>query len=266
MSGLVSRVVVALVALPIVLGLVWLGGWWLFGLLVAAAIVGLHEYTSMTRQLRPVLLGGYIGVLAMLLGASEGGPGVAARRLHARDRRHVLPPPARGDAAAADDRDRVDPARRRLGGVRPRAHPAAPRLRGGEAGDLHRADRRVRRGHARLLRRPAAGAPQARPDAVAGEDLGRVRRGDDRGDRSRFLRALRGSRHLPRDLGSARAGRGRGDRGRARRPVRVGVEARHAGQGHRPAARRARRRARPRGLAALGRAAAFYLLLAYGHA
>ena len=33
MSGLVSRVVVALVALPVVLGLVWLGGWWLFGLL-----------------------------------------------------------------------------------------------------------------------------------------------------------------------------------------------------------------------------------------
>ena len=39
MTGLVSRVVVALVALPIVLGLVWLGGWWLFGLLAAAAIV-----------------------------------------------------------------------------------------------------------------------------------------------------------------------------------------------------------------------------------
>jgi phosphatidate cytidylyltransferase len=73
-SGLVSRVVVAVVALPIVLGLVWLGGWWLFGLLALAAIVGLHEYTSMTRQLRPVLLGGYIGVVAMLLGASQGGP------------------------------------------------------------------------------------------------------------------------------------------------------------------------------------------------
>ena len=74
MSGLVSRVVVAVVALPVVLGIVWLGGWWLFGLLAAAAIVGLHEYTSMTRQLRPVLLGGYIGVVAMLLGASRGGP------------------------------------------------------------------------------------------------------------------------------------------------------------------------------------------------
>ncbi|HSL65098.1 MAG TPA: phosphatidate cytidylyltransferase [Gaiellaceae bacterium] len=73
MSGLISRVVVSLVALPVVLGVVWLGGWWLFALVAGAAIVALHEYTSMTRQLRPLLLGGYIGALAMLLGASRGG-------------------------------------------------------------------------------------------------------------------------------------------------------------------------------------------------
>jgi phosphatidate cytidylyltransferase len=72
-SGLVSRVLVSLVALPVVLGVVWLGGWWLFALVAGAAVVALHEYTSMTRQLRPLLLGGYIGVLAMLLGASRGG-------------------------------------------------------------------------------------------------------------------------------------------------------------------------------------------------
>jgi phosphatidate cytidylyltransferase len=73
MSSLLSRIVVSIVALPLVLGVVWLGGWWLFALLVAAAVVGLHEYTSMTRQLRPVVLGGYLGVLAMLLGATRGG-------------------------------------------------------------------------------------------------------------------------------------------------------------------------------------------------
>jgi len=73
-SPLVSRVLVALVALPVVLGVVWLGGWWLFALLAAGAVVALHEYTTMTRQLRPVLLGGYLGVLAMLLGATQGGP------------------------------------------------------------------------------------------------------------------------------------------------------------------------------------------------
>jgi phosphatidate cytidylyltransferase len=73
-TPLVSRVLVALVALPVVLGVVWLGGWWLFALLAAAAIVGLHEYTTMTRQLRPVLLGGYLGVIAMMLGATQGGP------------------------------------------------------------------------------------------------------------------------------------------------------------------------------------------------
>jgi phosphatidate cytidylyltransferase len=74
MSPLLSRILVAVAALPVVLGVVWLGGWWLFGLLAVAAVVGLHEFTSMTRQLRPVLLGGYLGVLAMLLGATRGGP------------------------------------------------------------------------------------------------------------------------------------------------------------------------------------------------
>jgi phosphatidate cytidylyltransferase len=72
-TGLVSRVVVAAALLPGVLGLVWLGGWWLFGLVAVASVIALHEYVTMVRQLRPVLLAGYLGVLAMLLGASEGG-------------------------------------------------------------------------------------------------------------------------------------------------------------------------------------------------
>jgi phosphatidate cytidylyltransferase len=74
-SPLLSRVLVAIVGLPVILGVVWLGGWWLFALLAAAAIIGLHEYTQMTRGLRPVVLAGYLGVLAMLLGASRGGIG-----------------------------------------------------------------------------------------------------------------------------------------------------------------------------------------------
>jgi phosphatidate cytidylyltransferase len=71
--NLLSRIVVAVVALPVVLGLVYLGGWWLFGLAAVAAAVGLHEYTTMMRRFRPILLAGYLGVLAMLLGALLGG-------------------------------------------------------------------------------------------------------------------------------------------------------------------------------------------------
>jgi phosphatidate cytidylyltransferase len=72
-TGLLSRLVVGAVLLPVVLGVVWLGGWWLFGLAAIAAVIALHEYVEMVRQLRPVLLAAYLGVLAMLLGAAEGG-------------------------------------------------------------------------------------------------------------------------------------------------------------------------------------------------
>jgi phosphatidate cytidylyltransferase len=66
-------VVVAAVALPAVLGLVWLGGWWLFGLAACIAVLGLHEFAAMTRPLRPLVLAGYVGVLVMLLGVELGG-------------------------------------------------------------------------------------------------------------------------------------------------------------------------------------------------
>lgn len=71
--NLLSRVVVSLIALPAVLGLVWLGDWWLFGLVVVAALVGLHEYTTMVRQLRPLVLACYLGAILMLLGVTLGG-------------------------------------------------------------------------------------------------------------------------------------------------------------------------------------------------
>ena len=73
MNPLLSRVLVAIVALPAVLGLVLLGGWWLFGLAVVVAFLGLHEYFTLTRPLRPLVLGGYAGALAVLLGVQLGG-------------------------------------------------------------------------------------------------------------------------------------------------------------------------------------------------
>ena len=74
MSQFVSRVVVTLVALPVVLWLVWLGGGWLFGLALVAALIALHELYVMARSLRPLVLAGYAGAIAALLGAWLGGP------------------------------------------------------------------------------------------------------------------------------------------------------------------------------------------------
>lgn len=73
MSPLVSRIVVAAVLLPLVIGLVYLGGWWLFGLALVGGLFALHELYAMTRVLRPLVLGGYLGYAAMLLGLQLGG-------------------------------------------------------------------------------------------------------------------------------------------------------------------------------------------------
>jgi phosphatidate cytidylyltransferase len=56
-----------------VLWLVYLGGWPMFGLAAVGALIALHELYWMTRTLRPVVLAGYLGALAALLGATLGG-------------------------------------------------------------------------------------------------------------------------------------------------------------------------------------------------
>jgi phosphatidate cytidylyltransferase len=73
LSNLASRVVVAAIGLPAVLGIVYLGGWWLFVLTAVAALLALHEYARLTRSLRPVVLAAYAGALLALLGARLGG-------------------------------------------------------------------------------------------------------------------------------------------------------------------------------------------------
>ena len=73
MSPLRSRFVVALVLLPLVLGVVWLGGWWLFALALGAGLLALHELYAMGRGLRPLVLGGYVGLILTLLGTQLGG-------------------------------------------------------------------------------------------------------------------------------------------------------------------------------------------------
>jgi phosphatidate cytidylyltransferase len=68
-----SRIFVAAAGLPLVLGLVYLGGWWLFVLVAGAGLLALHELYAMTRGLRPVAIAGFAGLLAILLGLQLGG-------------------------------------------------------------------------------------------------------------------------------------------------------------------------------------------------
>jgi len=72
-SPLVSRILVAAVLLPLVIGLVYLGGWWLFGLALVGGLLALHELYAMVRELRPLVLGGYLGFATTLLGLQLGG-------------------------------------------------------------------------------------------------------------------------------------------------------------------------------------------------
>jgi phosphatidate cytidylyltransferase len=72
MSPFVSRILLVALLLPPVLLLIWAGGWWFFGLAVVVAVIALHEFYGMTRGLRPVVLAGYAGTLAALVGAEWG--------------------------------------------------------------------------------------------------------------------------------------------------------------------------------------------------
>jgi phosphatidate cytidylyltransferase len=72
MSSFVSRVVVAALLLPLVFLVIWAGGWWFFALIAFVAVLALHEFYGMTRGMRPVLLAGYAGTIAALLGAQWG--------------------------------------------------------------------------------------------------------------------------------------------------------------------------------------------------
>ena len=73
MSAFWSRILIAAAGIPLVLWLVYLGGWPMFGLAAVGALIALHELYWMTRTLRPVVLAGYLGALAALLGATLGG-------------------------------------------------------------------------------------------------------------------------------------------------------------------------------------------------
>jgi phosphatidate cytidylyltransferase len=73
LSSFLSRLLVVAIGAPIVLGALWLGGWWLFALVALGSLVALHEFYAMARPLRPLVLAGYCGGIAALVGAKLGG-------------------------------------------------------------------------------------------------------------------------------------------------------------------------------------------------
>ena len=73
MSPFLSRLAVIAAGLPIVLGSAYLGGWFLFALTAVAGLVALHEFYRLARPLRPLVLAGYGGAVAGLLGAQVDG-------------------------------------------------------------------------------------------------------------------------------------------------------------------------------------------------
>lgn len=73
MSPLLSRILVVAVLLPLVIGVVYLGGWWLFALALAGGLIALHELYTLARELRPLLLAGYLGYVLALVGLELGG-------------------------------------------------------------------------------------------------------------------------------------------------------------------------------------------------
>ena len=73
MTNALSRLLVAVAGIPLVLGLVYLGGWWVFGLAAVAATIALHEFWLLARPLSPLAPAGYVGGLLALVGAELGG-------------------------------------------------------------------------------------------------------------------------------------------------------------------------------------------------
>jgi phosphatidate cytidylyltransferase len=73
MTPFLSRVAVVAAGLPIALGSAYLGGWFLVTLVALGALVALHEFYRLARPLRPLVLAGYGGAVAGLLGAQLDG-------------------------------------------------------------------------------------------------------------------------------------------------------------------------------------------------
>jgi phosphatidate cytidylyltransferase len=72
-SPLTQRV---LIAAPLAVAAIWaamLGGWWWTALVLAGAVLGLHELYGMTRELRPLTPAGFAGGVGVVVATHLGG-------------------------------------------------------------------------------------------------------------------------------------------------------------------------------------------------
>ena len=124
MRNVVSRLAVAAVAIPIVLGAVYFGGWWLAALVLVAAVLGLHEYWLMTKPLALLAPAGYIGAVLAIVGAKLGGIRADDRRRPDLARPRVRAEGHLSGATVGHQRDLGDGPR----AVRPGSAAASPSL------------------------------------------------------------------------------------------------------------------------------------------
>ena len=203
MSPLLSRVLVVVVLLPLVIGLVYLGGWWLFALALVGGLLALHELYVMARELRPLVLGGYLGFAATLLGLQLGGlewmlGGLLVTFVFA-----FVVYGLGGVRQSATSSFGGDAPRGRLGGSGarlPPPHPRHPRLRllGRHGGAVHG----LRGRHGSVLRRADVRTAPPGTGDLAREVVGGLRRRSGRRDRDGLRDPLQGSRRLPLDPAS----------------------------------------------------------------
>jgi phosphatidate cytidylyltransferase len=72
-NALASRILVAVPLAVVAILAVVAGGWPMVGLAVVGAVVAMHEFGQMTRDLRPLTIGGFAGVIAIIVTIHEGG-------------------------------------------------------------------------------------------------------------------------------------------------------------------------------------------------
>ena len=155
-----SRLLVAAVGLPLVLGMLWLGGWWLFTLLAVASCVAVHEFRDHRATAAAARPRGLCRRAARAVRRGEGGSRVAGRRLPRHVRSRLRPPCGLEHACADDGGRRLDGSGRGLDRAGARLSPApAGDARPRPPDHLHRGAHGVGGGDLRLLRRSAGRTP-----------------------------------------------------------------------------------------------------------